>query len=182
MLGFAYLATWAGAVLVGDKISQEAHDIAAILFGTAVVVEPLDMHLLFGTGAVVLLVHLMWHRGFVFAAFDPEGARVHRVPVRLIELVGWAMLALEVSVATRALGVLPVFAFAVLPAMTALMVARKRIRWVLLIASVLGAAAGGGGYIAAFFLELPVGASQAMLAVLLFILCIPVRLIRGARD
>jgi zinc transport system permease protein len=178
ILGFVYLATWAGAVLVGDRIAQESHDIAAILFGSAVLVTPIDVVLIYGVGGAVLVVHLLWHRGFVFAAFDPVGARVQRVPVAFLDLVGWALLALVVSVATRALGVLPVFAFAVLPAMTALLVARGRIRWALLLAALLGGAAGGAGYLAAFFLELPVGACQAACAAVLFVVVLPVRLCR----
>ncbi len=182
LLGFVYIATWAGAVLIGDRIAQEAHDIAAILFGTAVLVEPTDVKLLLTVGAAVLLVHLVAHRGFVFATFDPVGARVQGVPVATIDLLGWILLALEVSVATRALGVLPVFAFAVLPAMAALLVVRNRIRWALLLASLLGAISGGSGYLVAFFLEFPVGACQAMCAAALFGLMLSIRLVVSRFD
>jgi zinc transport system permease protein len=110
-----------------------------------------------------LLVHLWWQRGIVFAIFDAEGARVQGLPVRAVELTSWLLTALSVSVATRALGVLPVFAFAVLPAASGLMLAR-RLRWVLVWAAFTGALAGGGGYLLAFFYEFPVGASQAACA------------------
>lgn len=179
VLGLAYIASWAGAVLVGDRIAQEAHEIEAILFGTAVLVSAEDLVLVIAVGLGVLLFYLIGHRGFVFAAFDRESARVQGLPVRAIELVSWILIALAVSVTTRALGVLPVFAFAVLPAMSALMLS-NRLRWVLPIASALGALSGGLGYVAAFFLELPVGASQAMVAFALFLVCLPVRLIRGS--
>lgn len=184
VIGLAYLGTWAASILIGEKIAQEAHDISAILFGTAVMVEPIDVILVVTMGVVVLLVYLLFHRGFVFAAFDPVGAEVQGVPARLLDLTGWVLLALEVSVATRALGVLPVFAFAVLPAMTALMVVRRRIRWVLVLAALIGAVSGGGGYLAAFFLELPVGACQAAVAVIFFLAFLPVKLLRptGARG
>jgi zinc transport system permease protein len=39
VLGLAYALTGGAAILVGDRISQEAHDIQGILFGTAVLVE-----------------------------------------------------------------------------------------------------------------------------------------------
>jgi zinc transport system permease protein len=168
VLGVIYLVTWAGSVMVGDRIAQEAHDIAAILFGTAVLVQPADLWALCAVAVLTLFVHVWWQRGIVFAIFDAEGARVQGLPVRAVELSSWLLTALSVSVATRALGVLPVFAFAVLPAASGLMLAR-RLRWVLCWAAVGGALAGGGGYLIAFFYEFPVGASQAACAAALWL-------------
>lgn len=176
LLGFAYLTAWAGAVLVGDRIAQESHDIAAILFGSAVLVRPRDLRDIELFGAIVMGAHLWAHRGLAFAAFDPAGARVQGLPVRWLDLGSWASIAVMVSVATRALGVLPVFAMAVLPAMAAMMIAR-RLPAALAIAAVLGAVSGGLGYLFAFFFSFPVGASQAMVASLIFMALVPVRLL-----
>ncbi len=172
LLGFTYIGASAGAILVADRITQEAHDVSAILFGTAVLVRPVDLTLVALVGALVLLVLGVAYRGLVFAGFDAEGARVQGVPVRALDFLLWVLVAAEVSVATRAIGALPVFAFAVLPAMTALSVV-ERLRSVLMVAAVLGAFAGGLGYLFAFFLEFPVGASQACLATAMFLACIP---------
>ena len=166
VLGAAYLIAWSASVMLGDRISQEAHDIASILFGTAVLVRAEDLFALAVVGGAALLWHLVLHRGVAFALFDPEAARVQRLPVRRLELTSWLWVALVVSVATRALGVLPVFAFAVLPAVAGLLLF-ARLRWVLVTAAVAGAVAGGGGYLVAFFLELPVGACQSAVAALL---------------
>jgi zinc transport system permease protein len=162
-LGVAYIAAWSLSVMLGDRISQEAHDISSILFGTAVVVRTEDLYSVFAASFVALAFHIAAHRGVTFALFDPEGARVQRLPVRALELTSWLCIALVVSVATRALGVLPVFAFAILPATAGLLVF-ERLRWVLVAAAVLGGLAGAGGYVVAFFLNLPVGACQAATA------------------
>lgn len=162
-LGIAYIAAWSLSVMLGARISQEAHDIASILFGTAVVVRTEDLCSVLAASLVALAFHGIAHRGVSFALFDPEGARVQRLPVRALELASWLCIALVVSVATRALGVLPVFAFAILPATAGLM-AFERLRSVLAAAAGLGALAGAGGYVVAFFLDLPVGASQAATA------------------
>ena len=180
VLGLTYIAASAAAVLVGDRITQEAHDIAGILFGTAVLVRPGDLLAVEVVGVLVLLTLAGAFRGLVFAGFDPEGARVQGVPVRSLEILLWVLVALEVSVATRAIGALPVFAFAVLPAMTGLALA-ERLRWVLVIAAVVGAAAGGLGYLFAFFQEFPVGASQAAVATLCFVLAAPAMRLRRGR-
>jgi manganese/iron transport system permease protein len=163
MVGFAFVSASALAVLVGDRIAQEAHDIAAVLFGTAVLVRPLDLLLVAGAAVLTLILLGLFGRLLIFTGFDPEGARVHGLPVHAVEAGFWALFALTVSVATRALGALPVFALAVMPAAAGLAVAR-RLRTAMLIAIVGGALAGVVGYLVAFFAALPVGASQSTCA------------------
>jgi zinc transport system permease protein len=180
VLGLTYIATGAGSILIGDRIAQEAHDISAILFGTAVLVRPIDLYLVAIMGAVVTIAMAFLYRGIVFAGFDPAAARVHRLSVRAIDLLLWFLVAIEVSVATRALGVLPVFAFAVLPAMSALAFG-VGLGASLVLAALFGAVSGGLGYLLAFFASFPVGASQALTAALLFLLVLPYRLLRSRR-
>lgn len=163
LLGWVYLVGAAGALIVGTKIQQEAHDISAILFGTAVLVTPSDLHKLAGVAALVMVVQLAGGRGVRFASFDPDGARVRGLPVAVLDTILFASIAVVVSVATRVLGALPVFAFSVLPAMAALAVARS-VRGALAMAAVIGALAGAVGYVLAFLYAWPVGASQAALA------------------
>lgn len=177
LVAFFFIAASAGAVLLGDRIAQEAHDISSILFGSAVLVRPLDLALVVAVTALSVLLLFVLRRALLFTGFDPEGAKVQRLPVRLIEGALWFSLALNVSVSARALGSLPVFAFVVLPAGAALLLA-DRLSRVLLIAMMLGAVAGGAGYVFAFLGDLPVGASQALTAAALALLAYVIALIR----
>jgi zinc transport system permease protein len=81
-----------------------------------------------------------------------------------------------VALCTRALGALPVFAFSVLPAMTAL-VLTSRLGAVFAVATVLGALSGVVGYGVSFRAELPVGATQSALAAALFAAALVYRLL-----
>lgn len=177
LLAFAWLVAGAGAVLVGDRIAQEAHDVAGILFGTAVLVDPTDLALVLGVGGVALGAALVLHRGIVFSGYDADGARVQGVPVRGLEMTLVVLVTLVVSVATRALGALPVFAFSVLPGVAALL-ASPRLGPVFPLAAIMGALAGGLGYLAAFLWEFPVGASQTAVAVAFVLVAAPLRLLR----
>jgi len=168
-VGFAFVAASASAVLVGDCISQEAHDIAAILFGTAVLVRPLDLALVAAGTSLSFAALFLFARALTFTGFDPEGARVQGLPVRRLEGMFWALFALEVSVATRALGSLPVFAFAVLPAAAGLVLANE-LRFALAFAVLFGTLSAALGYLGAFLFALPVGASQAAVAALFLLL------------
>ena len=179
-VGIVYLASGALAVIVGSQIRQEAHDVAALLFGSAVLVRPVDLWLVTGVGAVVAALLLALARALEFSGFDPEAARVQGLPLRRIEATLWLLVAAEVAVATRALGALPVFAFAVLPAFGALQLAR-RLPLCLALAAAFGGASGALGYLVAFLLDWPVGASQTAVATVIALTALAARRALGAR-
>jgi zinc transport system permease protein len=180
VLGLVFLASGAGAVIVGDRITQEAHDLAAILFGSAVVVHRVDLWLVVAATVVLLSGHLVLWRALVFTSFDPMGARVQGMPVRKLNGFLFVSVGLAVALCTRALGALPVFAFSVLPAMTALALT-SRLPVVFALATGLGALAGVGGYAVSFRAELPVGATQAATAAGLLAMALAFRAVAARR-
>jgi zinc transport system permease protein len=167
LLGFVYLASGSGAVIVGSRIQQEAHDLSAILFGSAVVVQPVDLYLVGGATVVLMGLHLVLWRALLFVGYDPMGARVQGMPVARLDAFLFVSVGLAVALCTRALGALPVFAFGVLPAMSALALT-ARIGAVFGIATSMGVFSGVAGYGFAFRADLPVGATQAATASVLF--------------
>jgi zinc transport system permease protein len=160
-MGLVWILGAAGALAVGSRI--DAEDIHSVLFGSAVVVLPGELSLLVVLAAVVLAMHVWWRRAFVQVSLDPDGARVRKLPVPLVDAVLLATLALSISSCTRVLGALPVFAFSVLPALASLRVSRTLPR-ALVLAGVVGALSGFLGYLAAFLWSLPVGAAEALVA------------------
>jgi zinc transport system permease protein len=163
ILGFIFAATGGAAVLVGDRIAQEAHDIQSILFGTAVLVRPFDLWVILVTGTAVLGLHLWWRRGLTFAVFDETAARVQGLPVRRLRAFVLVSIGLMVGASARALGALPVFALSTLPAMAAALMG-FHINLAFAAAALMGAASGFFGYAIAFFAETPVGATQTATA------------------
>ena len=164
LLGIAFALCSAAAIVIGSKITQEANDIQAILFGTAVLVAREDYLRVLYVAIALAAVHLWWFRGFTFASFDPVAARVQRLPVTVLNVVMLLSIGVAVGVSARALGSLPVFALSTLPAMAAAMLVRSRLWIVFALATILGAAAGGLGYLVAFLRDWPVGASQTLVA------------------
>lgn len=178
MLGLAFAFAGGAAVLVGDRIAQEAHDIQGILFGTAVLVTPENLYTVAGVGGTILFLQLWWYRGFTFVSFDRIGATVQGLPVRLLDAMLMMSVGIMVGVSARALGSLPVFAFSTLSAIAAL-VLDLRLQWTFLLATLAGCISGVGGYLFAYFYDFPVGGSQTVLASVLVLLA---ALIRGFLD
>jgi zinc transport system permease protein len=178
LIGLVFLLGGAGTVIVGSRISQEAHDLAAILFGSAVVVQPIDFYLVLSATIVLVGGHLLLFRPLLFVGYDPMGARVQGMPVRPLNAFLFVSIGLAVALCTRALGALPVFAFSVLPAMTAL-VLTSRIALVFGLAALLGAFSGVAGYAISFRGDLPVGATQSATAAALLGLALVAKSVLG---
>jgi zinc transport system permease protein len=181
LLGFAFALTGGATILVEDRIVQEAHDIHSILFGSAVLVRPVDVAAVAVTGAIVLALHLSAFRGVIFASFDPDAARVQGIPVRLLSAFVLASVGAMAGVAARALGALPVFALGTLPAV-AVLVLGLELRWAFIAAALLGGLAGVSGYLAAFYLEFPVGGSQTVVASAFLLIAFAIRWARTLME
>jgi zinc transport system permease protein len=178
LLGLVFAVCGGAAVLLASRVTQEQNEIQNIIFGSAVVVRPFDLQAVAAVGGSVLLVHVWWFRGLTFASFDAAVARVQGLPTRLLVAVVFLTIGLMVGVSARALGALPVFALSTLPATGALLLARRRLWLTFLVAALLGGVAGVGGYMFAFFLEFPVGASQTVVAAGVVVVAFVVRLAR----
>jgi zinc transport system permease protein len=174
LLGMVFSVCGGVAVLLASRVTQEQNEIQNIIFGSAVVVRPFVS----GVGAAILALHLWWFRGLTFASFDPAVARVQGLPTGLLGAVVFLSIGIMVGVSARALGALPVFALSTLPATAALLLARRRLWLTFIFAGILGGAAGVGGYVFAFFLEFPVGASQTVVAAGVVVVALLVRLVR----
>ncbi|HUM11923.1 MAG TPA: metal ABC transporter permease [Myxococcaceae bacterium] len=164
-------------VLASPRLVQEAHEIGDLLFGNAVVVRRQDLWNLGLAALLVSAVHGLLFRSFLFASFDSDAARVAGVPVQRVDLLLHLSLALEVAVATRALGTLPVFSFLVLPAGAALLLA-ERLTLVLLLSVVIAVSCAVGGYVLSWFLSLPTGPVMVVLGVAVWSLAGLRRLVR----
>jgi zinc transport system permease protein len=104
-------------------------------------------------------------------------ARVQGLPVRLLDGALLISIGLMIGVAARALGSLPVFALSTMPGAAALLLGRGRLALTFALAAVLGSLAGAGGYVLAFFHDLPVGGAQTLAAVAMAVFAVAARTI-----
>jgi zinc transport system permease protein len=169
VIGFGYLIASGIVVIIADRITQGAHDIADILFGNAVVVDRKEVYIVPAVALFSFLVHWKFFKDFIFISFDPEAARLFKYPVRILNTVLLVTVGVVVAVTTKALGALPVFALAVLPALTALFLTDK-LRSVFIFSVLIGVLSSTLGYYSSFILSLPTGASVTTCASLLFLL------------
>jgi zinc transport system permease protein len=169
VIGFGFLIASGAVIVLGDRITKGAHDIADILFGSAVVVDPRDLYVIPAVALAALAIHIVLFKDFVFVSFDEETARLFKYPVRALNTTLLITVAAVAAVSTRALGALPVFAFLALPPLTSLYLT-ERLRLVFVLSVIIGALSATLGYFFSFVLSIPTGASMAVSASVFFVL------------
>jgi len=162
-LGYIVASALVLAILNSPRIAQEAHAVGDILFGNAVTVPRSQIYALAAAGAAAILAHALFFKELLFVSYDPETALVQGVGVFRYELLLNVIVAVVISVATRAVGALPVFAFTVVPAAAALMLT-ENIRATLPLSIAFGVVSAGVGYYLSWIEQLPTGATMVVVA------------------
>ena len=162
-LGYIIASALVLAILNSPRIAQEAHAVGDILFGNAVTVPRAQIWALFAASVAGVVVHALFFKELLFVSYDPETAVVQGVGVFRYELLLNLATAVVISVATRAVGALPVFAFTVIPAAAALMITEK-MRLTITLSVAFAVVAAAVGYYLSWIEQLPTGASMVVTA------------------
>ena len=122
-IGVTYaVAAALGILLIAKAKTGEAHDI--FLQGNILGITRADTLVLLAVSVPVLLAHVLFYKEFLFVSFDRETARTLGYNVRFWNLLLYLTLGLVIAFAMQFAGVILVFNFLVLPAVTGLLVAR----------------------------------------------------------
>ena len=126
---------FAVGVVVVSRRTGYAADLGALLFGRILDVSRTEVLETAVIGGVCLVVLALVHKELVLLALDRTQAAATGLPVRLLDAVLYAVTAVTVVVAVRAIGTVLVVAFVVTPAATARLLTK----------SIPGAMAAGAG-------------------------------------
>jgi zinc transport system permease protein len=122
-IGATYAVAGAlGVLLIAKAAHGEAHDL--FLQGNILGITRRDMWVLAAVAAPVLLAHLVFYKEFLFVSFDQETARTLGYQVTRWNLLLYLTLGVVITSAMQFAGVMLVFNFLVLPAMTGLIASR----------------------------------------------------------
>lgn len=172
MIGIIYAVASAGAILMLSKTAHGDADVTSILFGNILAVDNhqlVEMLLVFG---LVGLVHIIFHKKF--NKLLPEEPTTSSQALSTFN--GWNMLfylslAIIIADAIRAAGVLLVFSYLIVPAVSALLFFKRTIP-VMLFALLLGIITSFMGLYSSYAYDLPTGAAIVACFGIVFIFAI----------
>jgi zinc transport system permease protein len=169
VIGASYiLATTLSVIFLAKNPVGEARALH-VLFGNILSVHTDELIALAIVFVVLAGVHFVFYKEFVFVSFDMETAQAQGLNVRLWNLLLYLTLGLAIAFATRAMGVLLVFAFLIVPSMTARLLVH-RMRWLFALAALFGGLSVPLGLYLAFRFDLPTGSAVAATSVALLLL------------
>ncbi|MHB1313087.1 MAG: metal ABC transporter permease [Gemmatimonadaceae bacterium] len=158
IIGITFVVAAAGVILLLSRVSGGKEELEHLLTGDILNVTADDV----GQRAVLFLglagFYAAFHRRFALISADPDGAVAQGLKVRVWDFLFYAAFALVVVSFVRIAGVLLTFAYLIVPAVCAVMLARSW-KWRLLIGGTIAAVASLGGLYASYRLDLPTGAS-----------------------
>lgn len=176
-IGVTYaIAAALGILLIAKAASGEAHDI--FLQGNILGVTRKDTLILLAVVVPVLAVHLIFAKEFLFVSFDPETAQTLGYQVSRWNLLLYLTLGLVIAFAMQFAGVLLVFNFLVLPAVTGLLLART-MTGAFLAAAGAAVLAATVGFVLSVPFDLPTGPAIIAVSGILALSAWAVRRLRG---
>jgi zinc/manganese transport system permease protein len=158
IIGITFVVAAAGVILMLSRVAGGKEELEHLLTGDILNVTAAEV----GERAVVFAglagFYATFHKRFAMISSDPDGAFASGLQVRLWDFLFYAAFALVVVSFVRVAGVLLTFAYLIVPAVCAVILAE---RWSsrLLVGGALAAAASLIGLFASYQFDLPTGAA-----------------------
>lgn len=168
LLNILYSSSLALAVLVLSRIRSYRGGIEQLLFGDILGVSWLDLGLILVLALVVLSYLLLTCRSQILLSLDEGLALSRGIASDRHRLTLLVVLAVVVAISIKAMGVLLISAFLVIPACTSRLVSSHFSRYVLL-ASLLGAGTAVIGLLASGVFDLPSGPAVVVTQLVAFL-------------
>lgn len=169
IIGITYVVAAAVAVLLLSRAAEGDEEIKSMLVGNILLVTPAEIWRAAGLFAFVGIVHFVFRRRFLAVSFTREEARQQGIRVRLWDFMFYALFGLVVTSFVRIAGVLLVFSYLIVPAVSGILLAR-RMRWRFVAGCIVSLLGGAAGLLASFYGDFPSGATMVCTLAALLIL------------
>lgn len=143
-------------------------DLFSYLFGNILAISTAEVFVTIALCAVVLLTVAYFYNELFAITFDEELARTSGIKVTHINTLLVLLTALTVVLAMKVVGIMLISSLLILPAVSALQVARS-FRAAIIISMLMGVTSVTGGIFTSFLLNLPTGATIIFINFTLFL-------------
>jgi len=157
----------AGGVILASLSQGFNIDLFSYLFGNILAISQTEVYLSIGLSLLVLIIIIFLYHDFFSTTFDEEYAKVSGIKTKRINLILMSLTAVTVVLAIKVVGIMLVSALLILPAVTALQIA-KGFKAAMIIAAASSVISVWIGISLSFYLNLPTGATIVIINFILF--------------
>jgi ABC-type Mn2+/Zn2+ transport system permease subunit len=176
-IGVITTASFAVGVALISRYRRFTRSFDAALFGNILGVQPGDVAVILGIGAMIAVLILLFYKQLLFTTFDSGVAQVYGVNVGWVETLFALMLAATLIAAMQIVGVTLIAAALVVPAISARLLTDRFDR-MMLISVGLGALSGLLGMYVSYFVDIASGATIVLLQTSFFVLALAYATVR----
>ncbi len=175
------MSTGVGLASLLSDIVPTAMKFESYLFGSIVTIRPQEMWLSMIIGLLVLVLFFTLYFPLLYISVDPNGARLTGMPIRWIDALFTALLAVTIAIAARTIGALMVSSLMILPVACALFFT-KSYKHTVFVSMILGDIFVLSGLILSYYQGLKPGGAIVMIGICAFALCWVARFIIRPRE
>ncbi|MEP6846002.1 MAG: metal ABC transporter permease [Panacibacter sp.] len=181
IIGILYAFTSALTVLLISKTPHGDSDIQEVLFGNILSVSWEQITMIGIVFGAIALMHLIFFRKFFKLTESFESGNVHLVGIfNVWNFLFYISIGLAIVFAVKVNGVIPVFSYLIIPAVSAIMIAKKNIS-VIIIALIISLLGSFFGLNFSFNYDFPAGSSIVAVLGTIFILAACYKIISGIK-
>ena len=145
-------------------------NIEDILFGQILGVSRADVISTIVLSVITILTIMIFYKQILYLSFDPIGAQVTGLRVKLYDNIFLVILSLAVIGALQSVGIILVLSMLITPAAAAKLI-MKNFKTAILLSSIFGVIASVSGLYFSFYLNLPSGPAMALSSSAIFTIC-----------
>lgn len=169
IIGVFFVAAFALGIVVISQAPGYAGSLQQFLFGSITGIPDEDIYTVAITGVILLTIVFLFHKEFVAVTLDREMARATGIPVFVLDLMLYVMVAVAIVISIQTIGNILVLALLITPAAAARLLT-DRLGWMMLLAPVIGGASALVGLYLSWSLDLPVGGTIVLISTAVFLL------------
>jgi manganese/iron transport system permease protein len=170
-IGVLFAGTFALGIALLSTVKNYTKDLFGLLLGDVLAIQPGDLLVIAGMGALMLGIVVAIYKELVLVTFDPVQADVIGLPVGWLHELLLALMAVTIVISIQTVGIVLVVAMLVTPAATATLLV-QRFALVMLVGAIQGALGVVIGLYLSFYLNIASGATIVLVLTSMFLLAL----------
>jgi manganese/iron transport system permease protein len=157
-VGLVFVTMFALGIAIISTQGSYSIDLAHILFGSINGISPVDLQIMAGMGAVVLVTIAVFYKQFIIISFDLSLAHTLKLPVEFLRVLLLILIAVTIVASLQAVGIALMLALLITPAATARLLT-QRMHAMIITSAAIGVLSGIAGFYLSYYLDIPSGAA-----------------------